>query len=69
MNSADGLSVQAFAMMCGINLGGATPPPVVTPPPVSTPTTPSAPAAPIDLSAIGDLIFTATPALSAQFGV
>lgn len=62
MNSADGLSVQAFANYCGLNVGG--PPPIV-PPPVSPPTMPTAP---VDFSLVGDAIFNAAPVLAAQFG-
>lgn len=72
MNSADGLSVQAFAAACGLIVAGQpSPPPVITPPPPpsNTGTSTPPPPAPDDLVGVGDQIFTAAPALAAQFGV
>ena len=78
MNSADGLSVQAFAAAVGLGAAVTPAPPVVTPPPVVvTPTPPVV--SPItntgtgtdygDLVGVGDQVFTASPALLAQLGV
>ena len=60
MNSADGLSVDAFAQACG--LGSVAPNVPVTPPPP-----PAGPPAPLPPLPVDDFVYAAADAIAAQF--